>query len=329
MPTEALIADHLPGHLDRGLVAICPSRRVDLHQHVWTAPLIEALAARDRLPRVVRSRGRAILHSAGEVPYEIDLVGQGAERRATALERDRLDRAVIALSSPIGIEALDRDTALELIHAHLSGVESIGERFSGWGPLAAQWPEPDDVDRLLARGCVGVSLPAGALAGAGALDALGPVLERVASHGAPLFVHPGPGSDSGSNQAAAGQPAWWPALTTYVAQMQAAWMAFAALGRPRHPELVVLFSMLAGGAPLLSERLDTRGGPTVDLHDPRVFYDTSSYGPAAVEAMARRVGPGQLVYGSDRPVLEPLPTGREVELQENAARLLTRTRASV
>ena len=207
---------------------------------------------------------------------------------------------------------MTRDSALELIDAHLAGVESLGERFSGWGPLPLDRPEPDDVDRLLARGCVGVSLPAGALAGAGALDALGPVLERVASRGAPLFVHPGPGPP-GSREAVAGRAGWWPALTAYVAQMQAAWLAFAALGRPRHPELVVVFSMLAGGAPLLSERLDTRGGPAVDLHDPRVFYDTSSYGPAAVEAMARRVGPEQLVYGSDRPVLEPLPTGREVD----------------
>ena len=302
--------------------------RVDLHQHLWAAPLIEALAARDRLPRIDRSGSRTILHSAGELPYEIDVSGQWPHRRAAALDRDGLDRAVIALSSPIGIEALDRDTAIELIDAHLAGVDGLGERFSGWGPLAADRPKPGDVDRLLARGCVGVSLPAGALAGARALDALGPVLERIESRGAPLFVHPGPGTDPGSGAAAAGQPAWWPALTTYVAQMQAAWFAFAALGRPRHPELVVVFSMLAGGAPPLSERLETRGGPSVDLHDSRLFYDTSSYGPAAVEMMARRVGPEQLVYGSDRPVLEPIPTGRELELQENAARLLTATRTS-
>ena len=106
-------------------------------------------------------------------------------------------------------------------------------------------------------------------------------------------------------------------------------MAFAALGRPRHPELGCCSQCWRAARRYSASAWTTRGGPTVDLHDPRVFYDTSSYGPAAVEAMARRVGPGQLVYGSDRPVLEPLPTGREVELQENAARLLTRTRASV
>ena len=49
--------------------------------------------------------------------------------------------------------------------------------------------------------------------------------------------------------------------------------------------------MLAGGAPLLSERLAARGGPAIELRDPLTFYDSSSYGPAMVEAMARCVGP--------------------------------------
>jgi hypothetical protein len=86
--------------------------------------------------------------------------------------------------------------------------------------------------------------------------------------------------------------------------------------------------MLAGGAPLLSERLAARGGPAIDLHDPLVFYDTSSYGPAAVETMARRVGGGQLIYGTDRPVVEPTPTGREALLAANGARLLERVEAA-
>ena len=66
--------------------------------------------------------------------------------------------------------------------------------------------------------------------------------------------------------------------------------------------------------------------PDPDPFDPRVFYDTSSYGPAAIEAMARRVGPDQLVYGSDRPVIEPYPTGRDALLQHNGARIVTPAR---
>ena len=94
------------------------------------------------------------------------------------------------------------------------------------------------------------------------------------------------------------EPDWWRALTVYVAQMQGAWLTFATFGRRKHPELKIVFTMLAGGAPLLSERLRARGAPAVDLSDPLSFYDTSSYGPFAIDAMARLVGVDQRLEGS-------------------------------
>jgi len=304
--------------------------RLDVHQHIWTAPLIEALAARSELPFVRLRGGVAELHAASERPCAIDLNSESPSRRTRLLDDDRIELAVIALSSPIGIEALPRNQALALIDAHLDGVTALGHRFAAWGPLPLDNADPDDVDDVLARGCIGVSMPAGALATAGALDAAAPVLDRIAEREVPLFVHPGPGRRAidlvGDHEAPAYEPPWWQALTGYVSQMQAAWLAFATAGRSRHPDLTVIFSMLAGGAPLLSERLDTRGGPLVDLSDPFTYYDTSSYGPTAIEAMARRVGASRLVYGSDRPVLEPLPTGREAILQAGAADLLAPAR---
>jgi predicted TIM-barrel fold metal-dependent hydrolase len=298
--------------------------RVDLHQHVWTAPLLAALRRRDRFPYVRSDGVLSVLHSAGEQPYLIDPSGESPSRRAELVQRDGLDLALVAISHPIGIECLPRYEAEPLIAAHLEGVAQLGPRFGAWGPLALDGPEAADVDDVLARGCVGVSLPACAVTGAQALDVMGPVLERVAEHGAPLFVHPGRCSTP-SVQASLSEPLWWGALTDYVAQMNSAWLSFVALGRREHPDLTVVFAMLAGGAPLLSERLEARGGPPIDLRDPRLFYESSSYGPTAIEAMARRVGPEQLVYGSDRPVIEPFPTGRDSLLEHNAAALLNHT----
>jgi predicted TIM-barrel fold metal-dependent hydrolase len=105
--------------------------------------------------------------------------------------------------------------------------------------------------------------------------------------------------------------------------MQAAWLTFAALGRREHPDLRIVFAMLAGGAPLHSERLAARGGPPIEPRDPNTFYETSSYGPQAIELTARIVGIEQLVYGSDRPVIDPQPTANDERLQANAASLLT------
>jgi hypothetical protein len=62
------------------------------------------------------------------------------------------------------------------------------------------------------------------------------------------------------------------------AQMQAAWLAFVTAGRSEHPHLDVVFAMLAGGAPLLVERLAARGGPAVDLRDPRLSTTARALG---------------------------------------------------
>jgi 6-methylsalicylate decarboxylase len=296
--------------------------QIDVHQHLWTEPLLDALAARRTLPFVRRAHGLTVLHAAGEQPYLIDMEAESPERRAGLVDADGLDLALVALSSAIGVEALPRAQARELIEAHLEGVVALPDRFAAWGPVALDRPDPDDIDRLLERGCIGVALPAEALAGADALALTAPLLERAAARQAPIFVHPGPAPGCRPGEASLTQPLWWRPLTAYVAQMQAAWLTFATLGRREHPDLRVLFAMLAGGAPLLSERLGARGGPAVDLRDPLVLYDTSSYGPAAVETMARRVGEQQLVYGSDRPVVEPTTTGREALLAANGEQLL-------
>jgi hypothetical protein len=287
--------------------------KIDVHQHLWTEPLVEALAGRSEMPFVRRENGLTVLYLAGERPYVIDLAGEDPILRGALVERDGLDRALVCLSSPLGIEWLPRREALALINAYHEGALALDEPFGVWGAIALDRADPDDVDRALARGCVGLSLPAGALADLDALAGLRPVLARLEASGAPLLVHPGPPEGAHAPLAAAiaslGDPLWWPALTDYVAGMQQAWLAFRVAGRSCHPHLRVVFSMLAGLAPLHAERLGARGGPQPSLPDPLVFYETSSYGSAAVGMVADVVGPEQLLYGSDRPVVEPAELG--------------------
>ncbi len=129
-----------------------------------------------------------------------------------------------------------------------------------------------------------------------------------------MLVHPGPGpagltAPRTLEEATLGDPLWWPALTRYVAEMHTAWLAFLAAGRLHYPKLRVIFTMLAGLAPLHTERLCTRGGTAPAAHDPMIFYDTSSYGPSAIGAFAELVGSQQLLYGSDRPIVDPHSLG--------------------
>jgi predicted TIM-barrel fold metal-dependent hydrolase len=280
--------------------------RIDVHQHLLGEPLIAELARRQEAPALLR-RGRGwTFRVSGEPDTLLARVDADADVRDEELRRDGVDRALVALSSALGIETLPTDEAKLLLDAYHQGADALPARFGAWGAVSLAEPDPDDVDALVARGLVGVSLPASALATPAAFDRLGPLLERIEQREVPLFVHPGPVAAGAS--ALPGTPSWWPALTDYVAQMHAAWHAFLHVGRPAHPRLRVLFAMLAGGAPLQLERLAARGGPAGAVHDPSIFYDISSYGPLALHAILRVVDARQLVYGSDRPVIDgPVP----------------------
>jgi predicted TIM-barrel fold metal-dependent hydrolase len=190
----------------------------------------------------------------------------------------------------------------------------LPQTFGAWGSLPSGDLDPRRVDALLDEGFAGLTLPATAVCTPDRLERCSPVLEALERRSAPLFVHPGAAART------ADAPPWWPALTDYVAQMNAAWHAFVVGGRASHPRLRVLFAMLAGGAPLHAERLAARRGPAARVLDPGFFYDTSSYGTRAVDAIIRVVGVDQIVFGSDRPVAKP-PACALGEAVQRAARI--------
>ncbi len=303
--------------------------KIDVHQHLWTDALVQALARREQLPFVRDENGLGVLYLSGERPYVIERAREAPAQRAALVESDGLDGALVCLSSPLGIETLAREQASPLIDAYHDGALALGAPFGVWGALALDGVDADDVDSALDRGCIGLSLPAGALASVDGLARLRGALDRLQSADAPLLVHPGPGLGSqmhahaGVGEAALCDPLWWSALTRYVADMHAAWLAFVTVGRSEHPRLRVVFTMLGGLAPLHAERLRSRGGPTLGT-DELTFYETSSYGPEAVRRMSEVVGPRQLLYGSDRPVADPaehgLPGALDWDLAADATR---------
>jgi 6-methylsalicylate decarboxylase len=281
--------------------------QTDVHQHLWSERLLGLLAARTRPPRLRRTGSEWVLRLDGEPEVTIDPAGHEPPARARELRDVGVDRGLVCLSSPLGIEALPPEEAVPLLDAHNDDTLALDEPFGAWGAVALGLGDAGAgaVDRLLDRGAVGISLPAAALATRTGLARCAQVLERLERRSAPLLVHPGPAPWGARPRGADDVPGWWPALTDYVAQMSSAWHAFVAWGRPAHPELRVVFAMLAGGAPLHLERLDARGGPIDAAHDPGLFYDTSSYGARAIDAMVRSVGIDQLVHASDRPVVDP------------------------
>jgi hypothetical protein len=258
--------------------------------------LLDALSLRAAAPRLHRSGRDWWLELDGEPPARFSPADHDPIERARLAAADGMERVAVALSLPLGIQALPEEDAQPLLAAFHDGILELGEPFLLWAtPL-----DPAGAHALLDRGAVGACLPAASLASEAGLRRAAPVLSALEQRDAALFLHPGP-----APPAAGAVPAWWPAMTSYVAEMHAAWHAWAAWGRPAHPRLRVTFAMLAGCAPLHAERLATRGGPVAAVHDELTYFDISSYGPRTVDAMVRIVGVDRLVHGSDRPVAAP------------------------
>jgi hypothetical protein len=306
---------------------------IDVHQHLWPEGFVAELSRRTAPPRLYRSAGEWTLRLDGEPAQRFELAAHDPAARSAALELEGIERALVCLSCPLGVESLPREEAAPLLDAFHAGVRELGGPFGLWGALPLHEPDPADVDDVLDGGAAGVSIPAGALLSRRGLERVGPLLRRAEQRDAPLLVHPGPAPWRPMPWVDPASPSWWPALNGYVTQMHEAWFAWAAWGRPAHPRLRIVWAMLAGGAPLHAERLAARGGPGVQ--DPLAYYDVSSYGPRAIDAMARVVGIEPLVYGTDRPVVEPtslVPLGeaaREAIAQRNPSRLLGRVPVAV
>lgn len=280
--------------------------RTDVHQHAWPDPLVEELRRRDRSPRVVGD----VLLLEGEpdfaLPPASGVRASLAERRATDAT-DGVDLALLSLSSPLGIETLPPQEAAPLLDAWHGLAADLTPGHGLWAATNLVEPDLDALRATLAAPSVhGLQVPATALLDPAALERLAPVLAVVEAADLPVLVHPGPAAPAAPARGgtSAALPGWWPALTSYTAQLTSAWLAWHVAGRALLPGLRVCFVALAGLAPLHHERLTARGG-TFGAVDPGVFYDTSSYGPRAVDAVVRVVGVDPVVHGSDRPYALP------------------------
>jgi hypothetical protein len=227
-----------------------------------------------------------------------------AARAAAALAAGE-DPILIGPSSPLGLEWLPRPEAEPLLRAYHEGVATLPRPFAAWATACLSEPSTAELVEALDAGCVGLQLPATALADAAGYQHCAPLLAVLEDRGAPLFVHPGASPAPGAHASSGAPrdqppPGWWPPLVDYVAQQHAAWFAFRAFGRPAHPRLRVCFAMLAGLAPLHGERAIARGGPG-GVVDRLTFVETSSYGPRAVDAVLRVLGVDVVVHGSDAP----------------------------
>jgi predicted TIM-barrel fold metal-dependent hydrolase len=254
---------------------------VDVHQHLWPPPFVEALSRRREPPFVDGD----VLHLR-EGSYPAGLDAHTLPSRLAALDRAGLDTAVVSLQPTLGLQALAAEEREELERTWEDGALDIAAAAAGRVvPLSPRGP---------GAGFAGVSVGADALDD---LDRLGPTLDALRGSGF-LFVHPVAGSKRPD------LPEWWAAVVEYTSQMQRAYLGWLALGQERWPDVTVVFAVLAGGGPVQLERLACRDAAAAVGRHPNLLFDTASYGPRALRLAIDSLGAEQLVFGTDVPVVD-------------------------
>jgi 6-methylsalicylate decarboxylase len=284
---------------------------IDFHQHLWPEPFVRALFARTSPPQLVRDGGDVLLVVSHEPPSAMDLSVHELDVRLSQLDRDGVAAAVVSISSPVGVEALPADHARALLGEYHSGLADVVSEARGrLVALAAPALGEDDagaaeVGRLIDSGFAGASLPADALADLDGLARCRPLLAELARREAVMFVHPGP-APWHATRAPAGVSRAWTSAALYTGAMLRAyftWRAAAEAGEVMPP---TVFTIMAGGAPFVEERFTSFNGAAHAV-DPRVYFDTASYGPRALELALATYGAERVVLGSDVPVLDGAP----------------------
>ena len=256
----------------------------DLHQHLWPEAFVGALRKRTKPPRL---EGGVLETQEGR--FQVDLSQHDVDARLAALDSDGIDVAVLSLQPSLGFDGLAGAERDELELAWVDGVrELVSSRFRAFSPAQVR------------DGFAGVSLGSSAFLD---FDATASILDVAAATGTTVFVHP----DAGP-AASAARPDWWEWVVGYPARMQEAYVSWLAFGRERWPTVRVLFAMLGGGGPFQLERLARRGVDVRSALDPNTFFEVSTHGRRAIELCVETFGVGQLVYGSDTPVVDSRPT---------------------
>jgi 6-methylsalicylate decarboxylase len=252
----------------------------DVHQHLLPPQLVGELRSRRERPRII---GGSL--ELGEGTFPFDERDHDLGERIALLDRDGIDVAIVSLAP-----TMETEGKRELEAAYNEGIREI---VAAAGGRLRAFAAGECLD-----GFAGVCVSAQAV-----VRGLGTLPDDLARAGQVLFVHPGP-----PEPPPAAAPVWWTAVAEYPAQMQAAYFAWLDHGLDRHPDVDVVFAVLAGGATVQLERLRSRGGDPDRAVHPRLHLDVASYGARALALCLATAGIEQLVYGSDRPVVDAAPT---------------------
>jgi len=292
---------------------------IDMHAHWRPAELADALRARTREPRILRTQdGVEVLKSPRMSEEPLAQAFDHVDFHLGRMDRQAVRMSVLSLlGSFCWIESQPVDVAVPLCRVVNDRFSAICQEHPGRFAAYAALPLVDisaaaaELERALGLpGMIGAQLPGNAFLTRRDAEAMRPLLEVANRHRAVLFVHHGPragdtfpkvagDTDNARRrngtldmQASLSSVMVTLCLTDYLAS---------------YPDAMIHVHNLGGNIPYEVERMDHRcllDTPNEELPSSRfrkakVYVDCNSFGPRAIEAAVRLYGADRIVCGTD------------------------------
>lgn len=233
-----------------------------------------------------------------------------------------IDHGVLSLAGLFGLDTLPANEAVPLLSSYNRDLADLcrtnATQFSGLAalPLHDLNQAERELESALAAGLIGAILPIDAFRNPADVLELRPLLGCLNRHGAHLFLHPGPWPGSAYTGATVDtSSALNTALRHSVLGVQAA-ISEAMLTLcltdclDPYPHLTVQVANLGGNLAWLAERMDhLQQLRAPDARSPskqfgRVYVDTATFGPRAIDLAAKVFGADRLLFGTDAPIFD-------------------------
>jgi predicted TIM-barrel fold metal-dependent hydrolase len=328
---------------------------IDMHAHWKPAEVADALRARGKEPRILRTQdGVEVLKSRmSEEP--LAKAFDDVDFHLGRMDRQGVDVSVLSLNGSFcWIEAQPLDVSEPLcrrVNDRLSAIcQEHPGRFAAYAalPLTDMTAAAAELERALGLpGIIGAQIPGNAFLTRDDAEAMRPLLEVANRHHAVLFIHHGPrpgdnypkvSGDTDNARRRNGTLDMQASLSSVMVTL-----CLTEYLEP-YPDVTIQVHNLGGNIPYEVERMDHRSlldTPEEELPSSRfrrakVFVDCNSFGPRAIEAAVELYGAERIVCGTDgsefgcdwtRKALADARIGeeeRELILHRNAAAMIER-----
>jgi predicted TIM-barrel fold metal-dependent hydrolase len=289
-------------------------RRVDVHVHYLPPPYVEALQGRDAPPRLNRSGGDLFLDLGAGGSFPLHPGMTELSDHLEGMESAGVDQEILSITPP-AVDGMEPSEAVAVARASNDALADLSNghegRFRGLAILPAVDPEraAEELQRAVGLGLRGGVLMTNIQGARPDEERFRPIFESAAEQDVPIVLHP----------TAPAQPAAFVdyALMTivgFIAETTVCTLRLVLSGLyERHNDFKLLVPHVGAAIPYLFGRIgyevqryhvDSALTAPVGDYLRRLYLDSVSVFPPAINLALEMVGPDRLLFATDEPFWE-------------------------